>query len=278
LFTTFKVLELSQITLDPIAYPPVGRWLKAQRDVLGLSIAVASDIAQMSEKTLHLLELEQFLSLPEPIFVKGYLRRYANALKLNPVEVIALYDAWLETYSLKNELQHREVTPQATMTAPIAWVSQVKEQLDNILHYTHTKVGQAVLASCFIGAFAFFLSAGSNANQPERMAQATTSNPANLASDSSYRVESKLSEKTLSTATRVRAAAKKSNFLVASSTTHVQVIDASGLIVYNGLVKPSKRVQINGKTPFKLNAERFNTVRIISSNDSSPELYIATNS
>lgn len=272
------MFELSQITLDPIAYPPVGRWLKAQRDVLGLSITEASDIAQMSEKTLHALELEQFLSLPEPIFVKGYLRRYANALKLNPIAVIALYDAWLETYGLKNDLRHRQVTPQATMTTPFAWLSRVKDQLDNILQYTHTKVGHAVLATCFIGAFAFFLSSGSNANQSKRMAQVTTSNPANLASDAFNTVERKLSEKALLTSTRIRANTEKSNFLVASSITHVQVIDASGLIVYSGLVKPSQKVQINGKTPFKLNAERFNTVRIISANDSSPELYASTNS
>jgi len=269
---------LSQITLDPIAYPPVGRWLKAQRDVLGLTITEASDIAQMSEKTLYSLELEQFLSLPEPIFVKGYLRRYANALKLNPIEVIALYDAWLETYWLKNDLQHSEVNSKATMTPPISWVSQVKNHLESILQSTHSKVGQAVLASCFIGTFAFFLSMGSNTNQPKRTIQATVSIQDNLTSNTFYSSESKLSEKTSTMVTRTRATVKKSSFLVASSTTHVQVIDASGLIVYSGLVKPSKKVQINGKTPFKLNAERFNTVRIISVNDSSSELYASTNS
>ena len=59
---------MDNLMLHPVAYPPVGRLLKARRDVLGYSLAEASDHAQMSEKTLRLIESESFHDLPEPVF------------------------------------------------------------------------------------------------------------------------------------------------------------------------------------------------------------------
>ena len=69
----------------------VGALLKNERQRKGLSFDQVFEMTKIQPHILQALENEDWLSLPSPIFVKGFVRSYAHAVGLDEGEVVDLY-------------------------------------------------------------------------------------------------------------------------------------------------------------------------------------------
>ncbi len=114
---------------DPLARPPIGRSLRAQRDILGLSLDDAAELTMMRAETLRHIEADDFDTLPEPVFVRGYLRKYAHALGLSGEELVAQFDLWQRILA---DMQ-AEAAAQ-TMPAPTPLSARLSSQLVDAGH------------------------------------------------------------------------------------------------------------------------------------------------
>ena len=70
----------------------LGGRLVAAREARGLTLAVVANRLRLSAATLQALESSRFEDLPEPIFVRGYLRAYARLLGMDTEVFVAEYD------------------------------------------------------------------------------------------------------------------------------------------------------------------------------------------
>ncbi len=73
-----------------------GRYLKACREDLGMSVEQIADITKIQKQILLAIEREEMDDLPEDIFVKGFLRTYASALGVNGPDVVRRYIEYKE--------------------------------------------------------------------------------------------------------------------------------------------------------------------------------------
>jgi cytoskeleton protein RodZ len=62
----------------------IGEALRSTRERKGLSIDQVAQETRISPRFLEALEAEQFNELPAPVYVRGFLRSYANFLQLEP--------------------------------------------------------------------------------------------------------------------------------------------------------------------------------------------------
>jgi cytoskeletal protein RodZ len=69
-----------------------GSALAAGRAAWDLSVEDVASNLNLGVDTIHALERDDYESLPGYTFVKGYIRSYANLLRLNPDELIATVD------------------------------------------------------------------------------------------------------------------------------------------------------------------------------------------
>ncbi len=90
------------VDLDPaevLAEPPAGggrrspgAMLSAQRETLELSIQQVADQLNLTMHFVRALEADCYDKLPGEVFVRGYIRAYSNLLRLDPVQVLAIFD------------------------------------------------------------------------------------------------------------------------------------------------------------------------------------------
>jgi cytoskeleton protein RodZ len=90
------------VDLDPaevLAEPPLGggrrspgAMLSAQRETLELSIQQVADQLNLTMHFVRALEADCYDKLPGEVFVRGYIRAYSNLLRLDPVQVLAIFD------------------------------------------------------------------------------------------------------------------------------------------------------------------------------------------
>lgn len=70
----------------------LGHYLKVQRKLRDISLEEVSRSSKVSPNWLVLLENDDFDKLPGDIFAKGYLRLYAEAIGLDPDDVVLRYE------------------------------------------------------------------------------------------------------------------------------------------------------------------------------------------
>ena len=68
----------------------LGRRLKEAREAKGLEIAQAAEVLKVRRAILEALEDCRFDELPEPALARGYLKRYAQILGLDPAPLLGL--------------------------------------------------------------------------------------------------------------------------------------------------------------------------------------------
>lgn len=260
--------------LDPLGFPPVGRWLKARRDVLGYSLSQASEMTQMSEKTLQLLESESFLELPEPAFARSYLRRYAPCLGLDAREVMALFDAWMLAQQAQYQWLESRVAASSisagyftagVMIALNKAGKYARQANDAFDAFIHSKVGHVVAITSFIAVFSFFLSNNAGTTSAKNLTAANT--PAAVANHGSVRKTLTRHEPSMAaneaTAQKTVPVPADPSYLVATATTHVTVLDRNQLILFRGIVKAGHPVAISGRKPFDLQSARIGTIALV---------------
>src|SRR3989344_2799187 len=69
----------------------LGELLKTQRNSKRISISSASRNLHIKREHLEALESEDWSKLPEPAFIKGFIKNYANYLGLDVDNVLAVY-------------------------------------------------------------------------------------------------------------------------------------------------------------------------------------------
>jgi len=71
----------------------LGRRLTELRESAGYSLSQTAEAMCLSEELLAQLENEDFDSLPEPPYIRGYLRNYAKFAEADPEELISCYES-----------------------------------------------------------------------------------------------------------------------------------------------------------------------------------------
>ncbi len=70
---------------------PLGITLKREREKRGTSIAELSRVTRIPPASLEAIESDRFDELPGEVFVRGFLKSYAQAVGLVPADVLARY-------------------------------------------------------------------------------------------------------------------------------------------------------------------------------------------
>lgn len=72
--------------------PAVGAYLRELRERQGVSLDEISRSTRVLHHYLEALESDNLTSLPAPVFAKGFIRAYCQALGIAPDEALAMYD------------------------------------------------------------------------------------------------------------------------------------------------------------------------------------------
>ena len=73
----------------------IGETFKAARLAKGVDVMSASRITRIKQSQLDAMERDDFRSIPAPVYVRGFIKQYAQFLGLDPVPLIADYNASL---------------------------------------------------------------------------------------------------------------------------------------------------------------------------------------
>ncbi|MGC9030936.1 MAG: helix-turn-helix domain-containing protein, partial [Desulfomonilaceae bacterium] len=71
-----------------------GAYLKSAREEKGRTLEDISESTKVAVANLEFLENDRFDLLPPRVFVKGFIRAYAQEVGLNPAEAVAKFDAF----------------------------------------------------------------------------------------------------------------------------------------------------------------------------------------
>ena len=71
----------------------IGSFLKHQRELKTMSVAEVSRATRIPVATLESIESDHFDDLPGEVFVRGFLKSYAQAVGVLPAEILARYTA-----------------------------------------------------------------------------------------------------------------------------------------------------------------------------------------
>lgn len=71
-----------------------GRMLRDARERTGISAEALAAELNFSPKVMAYLEADDYANLPEPVFVRGYMRRYADRVGLSPDDVAERFDGF----------------------------------------------------------------------------------------------------------------------------------------------------------------------------------------
>ena len=69
----------------------LGSYLREQRDRRAMSVAELSRVTRIPQASLEAIESDRFDELPGEVFVRGFLKAYAQAVALIPADVLARY-------------------------------------------------------------------------------------------------------------------------------------------------------------------------------------------
>lgn len=78
---------------DYLSFKP-GQRLKKARELRGLSLDQVATELRLSRRIVEGIEADDYSGLPEPAFVRGYMRRYAQLVKLSPDDIASRFDQY----------------------------------------------------------------------------------------------------------------------------------------------------------------------------------------
>ena len=99
--------ESARNEADYLSFKP-GQRLKKARELRGLTLAQAATELRLSQRYVQAMEADAYKDLPEPIFVRGYMRRYAQLVKISPDDIAAKFD---QCYAADTETPEPDVRP-----------------------------------------------------------------------------------------------------------------------------------------------------------------------
>jgi hypothetical protein len=69
-----------------------GVFLKTQREARGISLEMIAERTYIQPEILVCIETERIDRLPEPVYIKGFVRAYAEAIDVDPAEAVLRYE------------------------------------------------------------------------------------------------------------------------------------------------------------------------------------------
>lgn len=98
-----------------------GELLRNVRNERGLSVEQVADDLHLDRRMIEALEAEQFAEIGAPVFVRGHLKAYARALRMDEGAVLDAYRAVQPDASLEPALAPRAPGGQRNIS-PVPWV------------------------------------------------------------------------------------------------------------------------------------------------------------
>lgn len=92
---------------DYLSFRP-GQRLRKARELRGMTIEQVARELALTPRYVEAMESDAYKDLPEPAFVRGYMRRYAQLVKLSPDDIAAKFD---QCYAEDKETPALEVRP-----------------------------------------------------------------------------------------------------------------------------------------------------------------------
>jgi cytoskeleton protein RodZ len=92
---------------DYASFKP-GQRLKKARELRGLGVDQVVAELRLSRRIVEGMESDDYSVLPEPAFVRGYMRRYAQLVKLSPDDIAARFD---ESYAADTATPEPDARP-----------------------------------------------------------------------------------------------------------------------------------------------------------------------
>ena len=103
-----------------------GQRLKRGRELRGLSTAEVAASLKLSLRFIEAIEQDRYDHLPEPVFVRGYMRSYARLLQLDETDVVAKFDQAFE--ARQGMLQESDVSQaprHRRSLSRLAWIGSI---------------------------------------------------------------------------------------------------------------------------------------------------------
>jgi cytoskeletal protein RodZ len=94
-----------------------GYYLQSIRLEKNIALETVAEETRIAKRNLTSIEKEDVESLPDPVFVKGFLRSYAQAIGADGDEAVRLYEARL---NMKSRLEDAQSYPPRSTVAPWA--------------------------------------------------------------------------------------------------------------------------------------------------------------
>jgi cytoskeletal protein RodZ len=105
-------------------YESPGKYLRTIRESQGLSLIKVADATRIREPVLTALEGDRYGNLP-PLYVKSFLRAYAECLGLDPSEVMTIHQRYTAklSFSKGQGLNHPSATRSQKANARLLVIS-----------------------------------------------------------------------------------------------------------------------------------------------------------
>lgn len=84
-------IATDEIEMAGEIYSP-GQQLSIARKALGITCDQVAEKLHLRTKIIELLEADEYELLPEPVFIKGYMRAFAKILDISPEPIIAAFN------------------------------------------------------------------------------------------------------------------------------------------------------------------------------------------
>ena len=97
----------------------LGRYLLEMRERKGTTLEEISQVTRIGTAHLAALEAEEFSELPAPVFIKGFLRSYCEALREAPDQALRLYVAASEESAPCRPMPARQPAPAPRWRSPL---------------------------------------------------------------------------------------------------------------------------------------------------------------
>lgn len=92
---------------DYLSFRP-GQRLRKARELRGMTVEQVAQELNLAPRYVQAMEADSYKDLPEPAFVRGYMRRYAQLVKLSPDDIAAKFD---QCYAEDTETPPLETRP-----------------------------------------------------------------------------------------------------------------------------------------------------------------------
>ena len=229
----------------------LGALLKAKRTEKNIAIGEVAERLKFSAKQIESLESGDYKGLPEPIFVKGFIKTYGRFLGLDTDQVTSLLN---------------EVFPSQVSAVPAATATENQTSL-NFQDQKKSKsfpkwVPLVVVAALVVGAVYLWQSKSTEQNRQQEKSTLEVGDVAQpqLATDNVQVVPMKASATNAASAPVSASAPAAASAAVADGSIQIKVryrsnlivTDADGTPLHSGIVASNSSHQFKGKAPYQV--------------------------